>query len=199
MGRGACNGNVGHTDSTEGRPPMHSSRIGLWHYSQTPRRVLWGTFHYHIVPDTLSYATHLKDTMLKLRATPTRAQSNHKTFVQKDLKCGTHVFVRHDAVRKPLQRPFDGPYWIIKRSDKHYTLDVKGRHEVISLDRLKPAHLDSSDVSPGPNITQDPPPSTPPPSNNKPSDRSLSHTPNSSPVTTTRSGRHVHWPRRFIH
>ena len=114
--------------------------------------------------------------MLKLRATPTRAQSNRKTLVQKDLKCGTHVFVRHDAVRKPLQRPFDGLYRIIKRSGKHYTLDVKGRPEVISLDHLKPAHLDSSDVSPGPNITQDPPPPcTPPLSNNKPSDRSLSH------------------------
>ena len=97
------------------------------------------------IPDPTSYATQLKDTMSKLRATPTRAQSNHKTFVQKDLKSGTHAFVPHDAVRKSLQRPYDGPYRIIKRTDKHYTLDVKEKHEVISLDRLKPAHLDTHD------------------------------------------------------
>ena len=47
----------------------------------------------------------------------------------------THVFVRHDAVRKPLQPPYDGPFRIIKRTDKHFTLDLNGRHDRVSIDR----------------------------------------------------------------
>ena len=53
----------------------------------------------------------------------------------------THALVRHDAVHKPLQQPYDGPYKTIKYTHKHYTLQISGRHEVVSVDCLKPAHL----------------------------------------------------------
>ena len=57
-------------------------------------------------------------------------------------------FVRHDAVKKPLQQPYDGPYQVISRAAKHFTMEIKGKQEVISIDRLKPAFLESiqSDV-----------------------------------------------------
>lgn len=55
------------------------------------------------------------------------------------LEATTHVFVRRDAVRTPLQRSYDGPYRIIKRSDKFYTLDLNVRRDTASLDRLKAA------------------------------------------------------------
>ena len=45
-----------------------------------------------------------------------------------------HVFVRHDAIRKPLQPSYDGPYRVLKRADKHYMLDSAGRPEVVSMD-----------------------------------------------------------------
>ena len=57
----------------------------------------------------------------------------------------THVFIRHDAVRKPLQPPYDGPYRVIKRTDKHFTIDINGRNDTVSIDRFKPAHLDTDD------------------------------------------------------
>ena len=60
------------------------------------------------------------------------------------MSSSTHVFVRRDAVLKPLQQPYDGPFKILKHSDKHFTLDIHGHQEVVSLDRLKPAHLDNS-------------------------------------------------------
>ena len=53
-----------------------------------------------------------------------------------------HVFVRHDAVRKPLQPLNDGLYRVLKRADKHYTLEIGNRHEVVSLDRLKPVYME---------------------------------------------------------
>lgn len=43
-----------------------------------------------------------------------------------DLSSGTHAFIHHDAVRKSLQKPYGGLYWIIKHSRKHYTLELNG-------------------------------------------------------------------------
>ena len=100
--------------------------------------------------------------------------SCHKVNVSHHLSTCTHVFVRHDAVQKPLQVPYDGPYKVLKRSDKHFTLEVNGKQKVISLDRLKPPHLDSYDYL-----------TTPP------------HTKPLPPVRIIRSGRHVHWPDRL--
>ena len=53
----------------------------------------------------------------------------------------THVFIRYDGVKSPLQRPYDGPYRVITRNDKFFTLSVKGKLDTVSIDRLKPACL----------------------------------------------------------
>ncbi len=65
-------------------------------------------------------------------------------MMDNSLHSTSHVFVRHDAVRKPLQQPYDGPYLVLDRSAKFFTLDIKGRKDTVSIDRLKPAHLDES-------------------------------------------------------
>ena len=93
----------------------------------------------------------------------------------------THVFVRHDAIRKPLQPPYDGPYCVLKRADKHYMLAIPDRPEVASLDRLKPAYLDSDFVT----------------DVNMPTQATSTATRMESPVTITRSGRRVRKPARF--
>ena len=125
--------------------------------------------------------------MQQLKAVPPR-QHSYKEFVSKDLMTCTHVFVRRDAVRKPLQRPYDGPYKVLKTAEKHFTVKVKGKEEVISIDRLKPAYLELPSATPVTSkqpITDTTSTSTtaaPPPSGYK---------------TTTRSGRHVHWSQRY--
>lgn len=48
---------------------------------------------------------------------------------------------------KSLQRPHDRPYLILQRNSKHLTLQIKGRHEVVSFDRIKPTYLDNLLVS----------------------------------------------------
>ena len=53
-----------------------------------------------------------------------------------------HVFIRHDAHRGPLHRIYDGPYHVIERADKMFVLDIGGRLESVSIDRLKCAHAD---------------------------------------------------------
>ena len=124
-------------------------------------------------------------------------QQQRKTHIHPDLLTCTFVFVRRDAVKKSLQPPYDGPFRVLKQHDKHYTLDIFGKEKVISLDRLKPAYIDDASItvsSPqqddeGHNVTaaanHSQPPATP-----------STTLPLTSPYKT-RSGHHVHWPKRF--
>ncbi|CAN7975132.1 unnamed protein product, partial [Ixodes persulcatus] len=91
-------------------------------------------------PDPTSYATKLKRIMRTIRPTPPRPQQRSAVYVSADLHSCTHVFLRRDAVRRPLQHPYDGPYRVITRGDKLFTIDINGRQETVSIDRLKPAY-----------------------------------------------------------
>ena len=68
---------------------------------------------------------------------------------------GSHAFVQRDSVRKPLQQPYNGPYQILSKADKHFTLDVNDKKAVISLHRLKPAYLDLPSSTSLPDPPQD--------------------------------------------
>ena len=132
-------------------------------------------------PDPSSYVARLRTTMQALRATPPRHPLQQPVHINTSLACASHVFVRHDAVKKPLQQPYDGPFQVIKRSPKFYTLNLNGRTDTVSIERLKPAYLASHDTS---HAFSPHKPTTQPP--------------NTPPVTrTTRSGRQVHWPKHL--
>ena len=62
----------------------------------------------------------------------------------KDLLTSEYVFVRVDAHRKPLTPPYVGPFRVIQRRKKNFKVDIGGRTDAISIDRLKPAHLDAT-------------------------------------------------------
>nr|XP_010779194.1 PREDICTED: uncharacterized protein LOC104953860 [Notothenia coriiceps] len=51
-----------------------------------------------------------------------------------------HVFIRHDAHRGPLQPPYDGPFRVLEQGDKHLVVDMGGKAETVSVDRVKAAH-----------------------------------------------------------
>ena len=84
-------------------------------------------------PDPFNYVTRLKVAMQQLKAVPPRQHQN-KTFVDSNLSNCSYAFVCRDSVRKPLQQLYDGPYQILSRANKHFTLDVNGKQAVISLD-----------------------------------------------------------------
>nr|VZI38764.1 unnamed protein product [Spirometra erinaceieuropaei] len=133
-----------------------------------------------------SYVERLRSAMRNLRATPPRA-SPANSFIPPDLDKCDFVRVRHDAVRRPLQPPYDGPYKGLRRSDKDVVIERNGKTDTVSIDRVKPAYIDDSDHS---SPQQRTPPQTvrpPPPTGDSPP-----------PVRHTRSGRHVHWPDRFV-
>jgi len=103
--------------------------------------------------DPATYVSQLKTAMQQLRAKPARTP-HMKNHINNALSSCTHIFVRHDAIRKPLQPQYDGPFKVLKRAEKHFTVDINGKKDTVSLDRFKPAYLETS--------AQTSKPSTPP-------------------------------------
>nr|CUU98826.1 hypothetical transcript [Hymenolepis microstoma] len=71
-----------------------------------------------------------------------RASDSKPTYIYKDLSTSPFVFVRADAVKKPLQSSYDGPYKVLQRNFKYLILDGNGTKDSVSIDRLKPAYLE---------------------------------------------------------
>ncbi|GBM51637.1 hypothetical protein AVEN_43268-1 [Araneus ventricosus] len=77
----------------------------------------------------------------------TRRNSSRHIFVHKDLENCSHVFQRIDRVKKQLEYPYEGPFPVIERQDKYFTINIKGKNVNVSLDRLKPAYILAEDNS----------------------------------------------------
>lgn len=148
------------------------------------------------VPSVTDYISRLRQFVSDLKFSRTR-QSHRVEHKPHELKTCDFAFVRHDASSKPLQPRYNGPYKVIERNAKYFVLDINGRRDSISIDRVKPAFVEPSFrttspdnpvyVTPNPNTTR--PVSLPTP---KPDS-----TPDLVPTPVTRSGRHVHWPKRL--
>ncbi|GBM69794.1 Down syndrome cell adhesion molecule-like protein Dscam2 [Araneus ventricosus] len=77
---------------------------------------------------------HFKD----LRPVAASSYSSAQIFVYKQLVNCSHVFVRRDSVRRPIQQPYDGPFRVLQRKEKDYKIQVKDKPIWISINRLKP-------------------------------------------------------------
>lgn len=70
-------------------------------------------------------------------------KSSKPTYIQKDINTCTHVFIRNDAVHKPLTPNYNGPYQVIKRNGKVFTLQLPLRRANVNIERLKPAFINN--------------------------------------------------------
>ncbi|GFV68594.1 integrase catalytic domain-containing protein [Trichonephila clavipes] len=107
----------------------------------------------------------------------------------------THVFLRRDMLRHPLQQPYDGPFKVLQRKDKVFFLDINVKRVSVSIDRCKPAFfLNTEDLQLPQNKNETPatvkPNATP---------ATVEHDPTASTPTqrSTRSGRKVHLLTRY--
>jgi hypothetical protein len=137
----------------------------------------------------------LRKRMADLRPVPASRHASAKVFIFADLATCTHVFVRIDRVRRPLEPPYAGPYLILRRNDKHYTLLVKNKSETVSVDRLKPCYFDSEQATP---ITAPPVP-TPLPTQRPPAAQRVRFADGQPPAQPqrTRLGRRTAPPKRL--
>ncbi|GFR64776.1 transposon Ty3-G Gag-Pol polyprotein [Elysia marginata] len=73
---------------------------------------------------------------------PTVHHSKQHTYLPPSLLTAKYVYIRTDTVKTPLQRPYSGPYTVLAPGEKTFLVDMGGRAERISIDRLKPAQVD---------------------------------------------------------
>ncbi|XP_055536533.1 uncharacterized protein LOC129725102 [Wyeomyia smithii] len=91
--------------------------------------------------DRTELAAKLHKTFADLKAPAASRHTNEKAFVHPKLKDCSHVFIRVDAVKKPLQQPFEGPYKVIARNEKCFDILISGKKVTVSINRIKPAHI----------------------------------------------------------
>ena len=90
----------------------------------------------------------LRNRVGALAPVPTASHGHSRVSVPAALATTPFVFLRRDGHKNPLQTPYTGPYRVLDRGDKAFTIDYGGRPERVSIDRLKPAHTDPSEPVP---------------------------------------------------
>ncbi len=75
---------------------------------------------------------------------PTVPQRAANSFVQRDLADCSHVFVRVDATRRPLEPNYRDPYLVLRRKTHAITSSRDGREDEVDVDRVKAALLETS-------------------------------------------------------
>lgn len=91
--------------------------------------------------DRTEFAKQLKSTMRKWKPIDPNHHANPAVFVSHELQKCSHVFVRIDAVKRPLVQPYEGPYEVADRHEKFMDLRMNGKIQRISIDRIKPAFI----------------------------------------------------------
>lgn len=118
----------------------------------SPAELVYGTtlrlpYHFFqttqpsLTSDPHTFVEHLKRIMNELQPVKSSNHCKQKIFIHKDMDTCTHVFIRHDAVKRSLQSTYDGPYKVVSRNSKFFTVLVKNKEKNVSIDRLKPAHI----------------------------------------------------------
>lgn len=142
-------------------------------------------------PTHQDHLLHMRKTMQQLSPVAPVWHGNRPTRLDQKLKTAKFVFVRRDSLRHPLQPPYDGPFEVITRADKFFTILRGTSKDSVSIDRLKPATEESQGILDQGQGRQ-----------NKVAINSREQV--AEPVElppepqTTRSGRKIHVPSRFI-
>jgi len=85
------------------------------------------------------FVDKLRIQMRSLKPVAPPVRRDVQTHIPKDLSTCSHVFIRVDKVKPSLHPRYDGPFRVVKRLRKGYVLNVNGKNDTVSIDRLKPA------------------------------------------------------------
>ena len=84
----------------------------------------------------------LRVAMSRLWLSPPRDTNKKYTFQYKELDTCSHVFLRRIAIAPPLTALYDGLYKVVARSGRVFKVLIKGKVEMVTADRVKPAHIE---------------------------------------------------------
>lgn len=102
-------------------------------------------------PDPPTGGSFVREVHRKLKEFPFVQPRRHGTrspYSSSALSTSKFVFVRVDSVSPPLTPPYTGPFQVVERHVDYYVLNMNGKIDTVSLDRLKPAFR-SQDILPG--------------------------------------------------
>ena len=102
-------------------------------------------------PDS-AFLPWLRGVVQKQNPIPMSRHGSTSTNMPPELTNCLYVFLRQDSHRRPLAAPYEGPFKVLQRGAKSFQIDIGGRTETVSVDRLKPAHVDITQpvtVAPG--------------------------------------------------
>ncbi|GFU54440.1 integrase catalytic domain-containing protein [Trichonephila clavipes] len=148
--------------------------------------------------DVVNFVSKLKSHMQSLHPKPPKHHDKRPVFIHPGLLEATHVFLRRDMLRRPLQQSYDGPFKVLQRKDKVFFLDINGKRVSVSIDRCKPAFFLNTEDLQLPQ-TKNETPATVEPNATAPTPATVEHDPTASTPTqpSTHSGRKVHLPTRY--
>ena len=93
------------------------------------------------------FVTDLFKTMRELSPTEMSHHATAKVQVPSSIETADYVYIRTDAVRPPLVRPYTGPFKVLSKSAKYFTVMKNGSPDTVSIDRLKPAFLLENNIT----------------------------------------------------
>ena len=85
---------------------------------------------------TSDFVSDLVRRMGELKPSDMAHHTTPKVQVPSSIEGANYVYVRTDAVRQPLVRPYTGPFRVIEKSAKYFTIAKNGKTDKVSLDRL---------------------------------------------------------------
>ncbi|XP_014211730.1 uncharacterized protein LOC106641730 [Copidosoma floridanum] len=92
----------------------------------------------------INFVHSLKQLFLSLRPVPASRHSNNHPFSYRDLRTCSHVFLRIDSIRRPLEPPYSGPHRVLERTGhRTFVIERAGAPKEVSVDQLKPAYLEA--------------------------------------------------------
>ncbi|XP_062500882.1 uncharacterized protein LOC134178106 [Corticium candelabrum] len=146
--------------------------------------------------DNSLHLRQLRDQICSLAPVPISHHGATLTSVPCNLLQAKFVFIHCDAHHTPRQQPYEGPFKVLYPSPKTFQVDTEGKRVIITVDRLKPAHLNLEHPVPIAKPRRCGRPPRPPPSS--PNSVTQSQTSTDIRPQHTRSGRHVQVPQRYL-
>ena len=92
-------------------------------------------------PPLAAFASRLQSVMRESAPMPVVHHGAPVCRVDPLLQSVSHVFLRIDAVKRPLVAPYEGPFPVVSRTAKTFVILRRGKPVTVSIDRLKPAAL----------------------------------------------------------
>jgi len=97
--------------------------------------------HEDMLNDTQPFVEPFRRLMQRMKPIPVAHHVRNRPFVFKNVYTCTHVFLRDDSTKCPLEQPYTDPHRVLERiSELVFTVEVDGKRFNISVDRLKPAY-----------------------------------------------------------